>query len=46
MKDILSNIMSNRDSGPLSQANAWLEQMIGQGDRSPVTDLTPLIKGE
>ena len=30
----------------LSQANAWLEQMIGQGYRSPVTDLTPLIKGE
>jgi predicted nucleic acid-binding protein len=30
----------------LSQANTWLEQMIGQGYRSPVTDLTPLIKGE
>ena len=30
----------------LSQANAWLEQMIGQGYRSPVTDLTPLIKRE
>jgi predicted nucleic acid-binding protein len=28
----------------LSQANRWLEQMIGQGYRSPVTDLTPLIK--
>jgi predicted nucleic acid-binding protein len=30
----------------LSQANTWLEQMIRQGYRSPVTDLTPLIKGE
>jgi predicted nucleic acid-binding protein len=30
----------------LSQANAWLEQMIGQGYRSPVADLTPLIKRE
>ena len=30
----------------LSQANAWLKQMIGQGYRSPVTDLAPLIKRE
>jgi predicted nucleic acid-binding protein len=27
----------------LGQANAWLQQMIAQGYRSPVTDLTPLM---
>jgi predicted nucleic acid-binding protein len=31
---------------PLSQANLWLQEMIRQGYRSPVTDLTPLLKRE
>ena len=30
----------------LSQANIWLQEMIRQGYRSPVTDLTPLLKRE
>jgi len=30
----------------LSQANSWLDQMIGLGYHSPVTDLSPLIKPE
>jgi len=28
----------------LSQANIWLQEMIHQGYRSPVTDLAPLLK--
>jgi predicted nucleic acid-binding protein len=31
---------------PLEQANTWLHEMIQQGYRSPVTDLTPLIERE
>lgn len=30
----------------LEQANTWLGEMIRQGYRSPVTDLTPLIQSE
>jgi uncharacterized protein len=30
----------------LSQANIWLQEMMRQGYRSPVTDLTPLLKRE
>ena len=30
----------------LSQANSWLQEMIHQGYRSPVTDLAPLLKRE
>jgi predicted nucleic acid-binding protein len=28
----------------LAQANVWLQEMIGQGYRSPITDLTPLLE--
>jgi predicted nucleic acid-binding protein len=30
----------------LAQANSWLQEMMRQGYRSPVTDLTPLLKRE
>jgi predicted nucleic acid-binding protein len=30
----------------LSQANSWLHEMMRQGYRSPITDLTPLLKHE
>ncbi len=33
-----------RDLCTLEQANIWLAEMIQQGYRSPVTDLTPLLK--
>ncbi len=33
-----------RDLCTLEQANTWLAEMIQQGYRSPVTDLTPLLK--
>lgn len=32
------------DRCPLSEANRWLARMIEQSYRSPVTDLTPLLK--
>ena len=30
----------------LAQANSWLQEMMRQGYRSPITDLTPLLKRE